>query len=49
MPFLDPRGCLILIGWREAAIGVSFLLRSTAPLAIALLALVAGGAVLDRS
>ncbi len=38
MPFLTPDGWLHAIGWWEVAIGVTFLFRATARIAIALLA-----------
>ncbi len=39
LPVLSPRQWLIVIGWWEVAIGITFLFRSTLRLAIALLAL----------
>ncbi len=46
LPLLDPHGWLVVIGWWEVVIGVSFLFRSTVRLAIALLALQMGGTLM---
>ncbi len=46
LPVLDPHGWLVVIGWWEVVIGVSFLFRKTVRLAIALLALQMGGTLM---
>lgn len=46
LPVLDPHGWLVVIGWWEVVIGISFLFRSTVRLAIALLALQMGGTLM---
>lgn len=46
MPVLTPDGWLSAIGWWEVAIGVTFLFRATARIAIAMLALQMVGAFL---
>lgn len=46
LPLLDPHGWLVVIGWWEVVIGVSFLFRSTVRLAIALLALQMAGTLM---
>jgi uncharacterized membrane protein YphA (DoxX/SURF4 family) len=46
LPLLDPQTWLAVIGWWEVVIGISFLSRRTARLAIALLALQMGGTLM---
>jgi len=46
LPLLSPTEWVGVIGWREIAVGVTFLFRSTIRLAIALLALQMGGTFL---
>ena len=46
LPLLDPQTWLAVIGWWEVVIGISFLFRRTARLAIALLALQMGGTLM---
>lgn len=46
MPFLEPDVWLVVIGWWEVAIGLTFLSRRTVRVAIALLALQMGGTLL---
>lgn len=46
MPLLSPDGWVAVIGWWEVLIGVTFLFRPTARIAIALLALQMGGTFL---